>query len=96
MQPPPRGPGFGSFPGAAIGRAQLETAAIWNGVVMSSSPFQSLPEGDEDIDAPKPSSRGQCQDTPPWVALPFPRLEALGHGRILGILSGGLGSRGDL
>jgi hypothetical protein len=36
----------------------LDTASAWNGVATSSSPFQSLSQGDEDIAAPFPVSNG--------------------------------------
>jgi hypothetical protein len=38
--------------------AHLDTAPAWNGVATSSSPFQSRPQGDEDIATPFPFSNG--------------------------------------
>ena len=42
-----------------------DTAPIWNGVATSSSPFQSLSRGDEDIAAPKPLSQGAVSGCTP-------------------------------
>jgi hypothetical protein len=44
--------------------AHLDTTPACNGVATSLSPFQGLLQGDEDIAAPNPFQRGQCQDAP--------------------------------
>jgi hypothetical protein len=43
-----------------------------NGVATSSSPFQTLSEGDEDIAAPKPFQRGAVSKGSPICGPPFP------------------------
>lgn len=49
-----RNPGFA--------RAHQATAPAWNGVPTSSSPFQSLSQGDEDIASPKPFPKGAVSE----------------------------------
>jgi SAM-dependent methyltransferase len=44
----------GGLLAAGESRSPLETAPAWTGVATSSSPIQSLAQGDEDIAAPKP------------------------------------------
>jgi hypothetical protein len=39
-------------------QVDLDTAPAWNGEATSPSPFQSLSQGDEDIDAPFPFANG--------------------------------------